>query len=122
MNSRVKKGQIVVNTSNKSNLTSINTRENYIEQGNQHIGPRDKKLTCKEVNQIRETISKHAKAISNIFQPGKSWGEEEEGRVRKTLHEKVTTIPKVSAQAKDHKKILFSGVPKSRGLLGLLGQ
>ena len=99
LNARVEKGQIVINSSDKSNLTSISTMENYKQQGKQHIGPRDRKLNWKEVNQIRETVNKHARAISNIFQPGKKWGEDEEGRVRKTLHKKVTTIPKVSAQA-----------------------
>ena len=118
LNARAKDGQIVINQSDKSDLISISTRDNYLEQGAQHIGKRDQKLNWKQVNQLRETISKHSKALANIFKVGENHGKNEETRIRTTMNEKVTTIPKVSAQPKDHKQIPASGVPKTRGVTG----
>ena len=52
LKARQKCGQIVINTSDKSQVTSISTRENYEAQCRQHIGPKDLKLTWKAVNPV----------------------------------------------------------------------
>ena len=57
-------------------------------------------------------------AMANIFRIGENWGEKEETRIRNTLQESTTVIPQVSSQAKDHKAIPESGIPKARGVTG----
>ena len=60
-------------------------------------------------------MGKHTKALANVFRIAENWGEDEEARVRSILNDQSTVIPQVSSQAKDHKPVQESGVPKARG-------
>ena len=68
-----------------------------------------KKLTWKEVDEIQKTIKNHNIACANIFKLGESWGDKEEGCIRKTINEQIIVIPQISSQPKDHKEIPNTG-------------
>ena len=72
LNARKAKGKIVINTSDKSQLTSISSRENYEAQCQQQIGPNDRQLTWKEFNGVKDTVYKHNTAVANLFRVGEN--------------------------------------------------
>ena len=118
LNKRQEEGKIVINESDKSQLISISSRENYRQQCQQQIGKTDRKLTWKEVEVVKEVAKKQMTAVSNIFRVVENLGEDEERRVRTQMNEQTTVIPQVSSQAKDHKPIPENGIPKVRGVNG----
>ena len=78
----------------------------------------DRKLTWKEVEEVKKVAKKHMTAVSNIFRVAENWGEDEERRVRTQMNEQTTILRQVSRQAKDHKPIPENGIPKARGVNG----
>ena len=64
---------------------------------------KDIPVGIKEVDEARYITGKHMKALCNIYQPGASWGDQEETRTRRTMMEQITVIPPVVFHQKDHK-------------------
>merc|ERR1711954_170070 len=77
---------------------------------------KDTPVTWKEVDEARSQVAKHMKALYNIYNPGKNWGEEEEGRTRRVLMEQVTIVPPVIIHQKDHKDVDENGDPSTRAI------
>ena len=99
---RCKSGEIVITCTDKSGKLAVSTRENYSLQGKPHVS-KDKPISWKEVEKIRSKIQGHNKALGNIFRMGEEWGDKGEQRVRSTMNEGITVIPKMSNLTKDHK-------------------
>ena len=109
---RSKAGEIVVSSTDKSGRLTICTMTNYLQQGSPHVAG-DAKVSWKEVVKKRDEILCHTKMVSNIFRMGEAQGEKAEGRLRRALHEKVSTVPPLVLNQKDH-KVVKDGIPAVR--------
>ena len=110
---RQSNGEFVISQTDKSNKNSISTNESYIEQGLVHCS-KDHVASWKDVEYSKDLVLHHTKALCSVFQVGQSWGEKEETRVTNNMMEKITTVPSVILQQKDHKVTQEGAPPKTR--------
>ena len=104
LQARVKRGEVVVSTTDKSSKLSISTYDEYIKQGQCHVA-KDEVVSWSQVQEAKRDILCHTKALSNMFRVGRNNSEKEEVRLRKALHEDSTVIPQMTCLQKDHKQV-----------------
>ena len=110
---RQKKGEIVIQNTDKSGKIAVASQENYAKQGDVHVAG-DEVVTWKEVEKAKNEVQCHARTLANVFKMGEDWGGGGESRVRGAMGEGVTIIPSMINTVKDHKILPESGVPKTR--------
>ena len=112
---RADSGELVISETDKSNRTSISSRENYRLQGAPHV-KNDLPVDWDFIKTKRREIQAHTRALINVFSVGKDQGEQQELRLRNACMEQSTLIPKARVQQKDHKPVNQDGIPKARFL------
>ena len=114
-NERTKAGEIVISTTDKSNLTTISSHESYIAQGTLHT-QKDRLASWEEFHEAKNLVLCHTLALTNVFKIGSGQSQNEEQRVRLNMMENITTVPQASLMQKDHKPPHPDGTPKTRFL------
>ena len=102
LKARAERGELVITCTDKSGKLAVSSRENYTLSGRPHT-TNDRPVSWKEVGEAKKVIQGHNKALGNVFRMGENWGQKGEQRVRSTMNENVTVIPKMSNLVKDHK-------------------
>ena len=115
LKNRSKDGSIVIGETDKSNKTTISSRESYTKQGEVHTS-KDRFASWEEIRETKNLVLCHTKALINVFKVGSSHPEHEETRVRENMMENLTVIPQASLMQKDHKPLNPDGTPKTRFL------
>ena len=75
MEEKKKKGRLVVSQTDKSGKLTASSMENYVEQEQKHVKG-DRPIGGKEVKEIQKTLQHHTRAVCNIFQQGREFGEQ----------------------------------------------
>merc|ERR1712112_324577 len=110
---RVKSGEIVVYTTDKSSKLATATRESYERQGDVHCSG-DPIVTWDEVAMSKKIILGHCKAFNRILKIGESHGRQSMERAWEAKELDSSTVPVVKFLAKDHKAAETNGDPKTR--------
>merc|ERR1711954_282286 len=110
---RVKSGEIVVYTTDKSSKLAIATRESYEQQGDVHCSG-DPIVTWDEAAMSKKIILGHCKALNRILRIGESHGRQSMERAWEAKELDSSTVPVVIFLARDHKAAETNGDPKTR--------
>ena len=89
---RKKDLKIIIGKTEKSAKNTVSTRESYLAQGEPHV-TKAKVVKWQDFDKGRREALAHTKVMSNIFCIGEAYGEKNQLRVRKALHEDSSVIP-----------------------------
>ena len=109
---RVKEGEIVVTTTDKSGKLCVCSWDNYINQGRKHING-DREVKWKEIKDIQKRVTSHARVLVKVFNIGEEWGEMNQKRINGAYSTEAGIVPVLSTMVKDHKP-LEGKDPKTR--------
>ena len=110
---RVKEGEIVVRTTDKSKKLCISSYESYTRQGRVHVGE-DREVSEEEIRNIQKKVNTTSRALVKIFRVGEGRGGNNAERTTGAYSNNSCTIPPLTINPKDHKKGESNGDPKSR--------
>ena len=114
---RCESGEIVCVRTDKSDKVAVVTSEMYDEMGDVHVD-KDKVVDWKKVEEIKEVVNGHLKALNRVFRTGENHGEKAMRRAWRAKEAKATILPLLHLLVKDHKEVGEGQNPKTRPVCG----
>ena len=81
--------EIVISTTDKSAKNTVSSMESYLLQGEPHVRG-DRVSSWKEFKKSNARTLMHTRAVTNILQPGKAHGENNEAWIWNAMMEEIT--------------------------------
>ena len=100
LQTRIKKGEIVVIKTDKSSKFAVTTRDEYIKMGQDHVA-QDKVIDRQELIELEETLNGHSKAWCHIWGSGKDHNHFDRILTSKVTHSE--NVANLYLMFKDHK-------------------
>ena len=110
---RVKSGEVIIRTTDKSKKICVCSYESYVRQGQVHIKD-DREVGEEEIKVIQNKVNTTARTIVKIFRVGESGRGKNQERTLDAYSTTSCIIPPLSINPKDHKEGEKNGDPKSR--------
>ena len=101
LQSRVKKGEIVVTETDKSRRFCVLKKSQYTEAGQKHTS-KDMKISYSHLHSVQKLVNDHSKWLKKIFNIGCEWGHEE--RIAASMTDKGEVVSPLYLLIKDHKQ------------------
>ena len=100
LKNRVKSGEIVVATTDKSKRFAILSKKQYIDAGNCHT-KNDIEINPRQIKKIQKNVNDHVFWLNQILQPGLNWNHTD--RMSKNVQDWGEQVCLMTCLIKDHK-------------------